>query len=124
MARKPIPMRHVKDILRLKHQHHLSIREIAGSCGLPASTVGDYLQRAEAAGLSWPLPEAISDPELQERLVKPLGVLPERDPAKPLPDWPALHEQLRRKGVTLHLLWQEYRQTHPDGYRRSQFCQL
>ena len=71
MARKPIPMRHVKDILRLKHQHHLSIREIAGSCGLPASTVGDYLQRAEAAGLSWPLPEAISDPELQERLVKP-----------------------------------------------------
>jgi hypothetical protein len=45
-------MRHVKDILRLKFQNHLSVREIAGSCGLPTSTVGDYLHRAEAAGLA------------------------------------------------------------------------
>ncbi len=71
MARKPINMRYVKDILRLKHQNQLSVREIARSCGLPTSTVGDYLQRAEAAGLSWPLPEGISDSELLERLLKP-----------------------------------------------------
>jgi hypothetical protein len=117
-------MRYVKDILRLKHQNHLSVREIAGSCGLPASTVGDYLQRAEAAGLTWPLPEGLSDSELGERLLKPADSPGPSSAAKPLPDWPALHEQLRRKGVTLQLLWQEYRQAHPEGYQRSQFCQL
>jgi transposase len=99
-------MRYVKDILRLKHQNHLSVREIAGSCGLPASTVGDYLQRAQAAGLSWPLPEGLSDSELAERLLKPAESTDPSDPAKPLPDWPVVHEQLRRKGVTLQLLWQ------------------
>jgi transposase len=116
-------MRHVKDILRLKFQNHLSVREIAGSCGLPTSTVGDYLHRARAAGLSWPLPEGMSDPQLLERLMNS-AVLQEGAPVKPLPDWPAVHEQLRRKGVTLQLLWQEYRQTHPDGYQYSRFCEL
>jgi DNA-directed RNA polymerase specialized sigma24 family protein len=52
MARKSISMRHVKDILRLKHHNQLSVREVAHSCGLPVSTVGDYLQRAQAAGLA------------------------------------------------------------------------
>ncbi len=124
MARKPIPMRYVKDILRLKHQNQLSVREIAGSCGLPTSTVGDYLQRAEAAGLNWPLPEGLSDAELRERLLQPTDSTGASGPGKPVPDWPALHEQLRHKGVTLQLLWQEYHQVHPEGYQRSQFCQL
>ena len=69
MARKSINMRYVKDILRLKHQNQLSVRQIAGSCGLPASTVGDYLQRADAAGLSWPLPQDLSEADLTERLL-------------------------------------------------------
>ena len=124
MARKPITMRYVKDILRLKHQNQLSVREIAGSCGLPTSTVGDYLQRAAAAGLTWPLPAALSDAQLAERLLRSAEAPAPSGAAKPLPDWPALHEQLRRKGVTLQLLWQEYHQAHPEGYRRSQFCQL
>jgi transposase len=117
-------MRYVKDILRLKHQNHLSVREIAGSCGLPASTVGDYLQRAQAAGLNWPLPEGISDEELMERLRKPVTAAPESNSTKALPDWRAIHEQLRRKGVTLQLLWQEYHQAHPEGYKYSRFCAL
>lgn len=124
MARKLINMRYVKDILRLKHQNQLSVREIAGSCGLPTSTVGDYLQRAQAAGLSWPLPEGITDTELAERLAKPAASSPPSSPAKTLPDWRGIHEQLRRKGVTLQLLWQEHHQAHPEGYQRSQFCQL
>lgn len=124
MARKPIAMRHVKDILRLKHQNHLSVREIAGSCGLPTSTVGDYLSRAEAAGLGWPLPEDLTQPQLMERLMGTEPPAQPDAPAKPLPDWPAMHEQLRPKGVTLQLLWQEYRRDHPDGYRYSRFCEL
>lgn len=124
MARKKTAMREVRDILRLKHQNGLSIREIAGSCGLPASTVGDYLRRARVAGLSWPLPEGMSGAELMEQLMKagedgePIGS------GRPVPDWGQVHEQMRRKGVTLQLLWQEYRQAHPDGYGRSRFCQL
>jgi len=116
-------MRHVKDILRLKHQNHLSVREIARSCGLPTSTVGDYLSRAEAAGLGWPVPADLTDPQLMERLMNAVAAPTPTVPAKPLPDWPAIHEQLRRKGVTLQLLWQEYRRDHPDGYRYSRFCE-
>jgi transposase len=124
MARKPITMHYIKDILRLKHQNHLSVREIAGSCGLPASTVGDYLQRAESAGLSWPLPEGLSEAELLARLMSAGTVSPASGPAKPLPDWPVVHAQLHRPGVTLRLLWQEYRQVHPEGYQYSRFCEL
>jgi transposase len=116
-------MRHVKNILRLKHLNQLSVREIAGSCGLPVSTVGDYLQRAEAAGLAWPLPEGMADSELKAKLLGGDGNK-DKMPAKELPPWPQIHEQLRRKGVTLDLLWQEYRQTHPDGFHYSRFCEL
>ena len=125
MARKPILMRYVKDILRLKHQNQLSVREIASSCGLPTSTVGDYLQRAEAAGLSWPLPEGHErsrvDGAADEACDRGRGRI---GPAKSLPDWHAIHDQLRRKGVTLQLLWREYHQANPEGYQRSRFCQL
>jgi hypothetical protein len=61
-------MRQIIEILRLKHEHHLSIREIARSCGIASSTVGDYLLRAEAAGLKWPLPEGVGEAELETRL--------------------------------------------------------
>jgi transposase len=117
-------MRHVKDILRLKFQNHLSVREIARSCGLPTSTVGDYLSRAEAAGLGWPLPEDLTDPQLLERLMNPVATPEPAAPPKPLPDWPTIHQQLRRKGLTLQLLWQEYRLVHPEGYSYSRFCEL
>ena len=117
-------MRHIKNILRLKHQNHLSLREIARSCGLPASTVGLYLQRAEEAQLGWPLPESLPEPELLARLMMDTDPLVVGPPSKPLPDWPTIHQELRRPNVTLQLLWQEYRQAYPEGYRYSQFCQL
>ena len=94
-------MRHVKDILRLKHQNQLSVREIARSCGLPVSTVGDYLQRAEAAGLTWPLPEGLADSavagQAAGRRRGPRDCAGQGASA----DWSEIHEQLRRKGVTL-----------------------
>ena len=115
-------MRQIQELLRLNHQNQLSVREIARSCGLPASTVGDYLQRAAAAGLSWPLPEGQSEAELLQLLL----AQPEAETAadRALPDWPSLHKELARPAVTLRLLWQEYRQAQPAGYGYSRFCEL
>jgi transposase len=122
MARKKLSMRQIHEILRLKYQNQLSIREIARSCGLPTSTVGDYLQRAEAAGISWPPPEGLSEPQLTERLMATPPL--ESEPGQVLPDWPHVHAELRRPSVTLQLLWQEYRAVHPEGYGYSRFCEL
>ena len=115
-------MRHIKEILRLKLQNQLSVREIARSCGIPISTVGDYIQRAQAADLTWPLPEGLSDSQLMERLFPP-EVITEAA-IKPLPNWSYIREELGRKSVTLRLLWQEYHQVHSTGYGYSHFCEL
>jgi transposase len=117
-------MRQIKEILRLKHPHALSVREVARSCGLPTSTVGDYLQRAAAAGLGWPLPAELSEEQLHEKLLNSVATPVATPVAKAVPDWPRLQEELRRKGVTLQLLWQEYRQAEPTGYAYSRFCEL
>ena len=85
----------------------LSTRKIASSLGLGQSTVSDYLKRADRAGLSWPLPEGTSDAELEQRLFLSVGGATRRGLAAP--DWAHLHRELRRKGVTLSLLWDEYR---------------
>lgn len=125
MAREPLSMRQIKELLRLKHEHGLSVREIARSSGLPVSTVGDYLKRAQTAGLSWPLPEGLAEEQLIEKLLGKGAVQAETNPpAKALPDWKAIHQELRRKSVTLQLLWNEYHQTHPEGYAYSRFCEL
>ena len=118
-------MRSIKEVLRLRHQHHLSVREVARSCGLPVSTVGDYLKRAETAQISWPLSDELDEDQLQEKLLATAVAEPPHEPSpdKALPDWAAVHEELRRKGVTLQLLWQEYHQAHPDGFRYSRFCE-
>jgi len=120
-------MRQIKEILRLKYQHQLSVREIARSCGLPPSTVNDYLLRAQAVGLSWPLPEGLEDPQLHERLLHPPPTPPEAapppEPLRPLPDWAEVHKELGRRSVTLRLLWQEYRERFPNGYGYTQFCE-
>ena len=115
-------MRQIQEILRLKYQNQLTVREIARSCGLPASTVGDYLKRAEAAKISWPLPEGQGEKELLEQLMAHTPAV--ADGSTVLPDWPGIHLELRRKSVTLALLWQEYRQAHPEGYGYSRFCEL
>ena len=115
-------MRQIHEILRLKHQNQLSIREIARSCGLPASTVGDYLQRAQTAGVSWPPPENLNEQQLVERLMA--APPPPGEPCQILPDWTQIHSELRRKSVTLQLLWQEYRAVQPEGYGYSRFCEL
>jgi transposase len=109
-------MRHIKEILRLKHEHHLSVREIARSSGLPPSTVSDYLGRAQTAGLSWPLPADLSEEGLRRQLLQTQAQEspPPAEPTRPLPEWAEVHKELARPNVTLRLLWQEYRQQFPD----------
>lgn len=86
------------------------------------STVGDYLHRAECAGLTWPLPDSLGEARLYD-LLFPDQARPQGQP-RPLPDWKCVHEQLRQKGVTRELVWREYREDHPDGYGYSRFCEL
>lgn len=122
MAQNKLSMRQIQEILRLKHQNKLSIREIARSCGLAASTIGDYLQRAAGAGITWPLPEGQGEKELLQQLLA--TAVAETAAGEALPDWAAMHAELARKGVTLQLLWQEYRRTHPESHGYSRFCEL
>ena len=121
MPRERLPMRKIHDVLRL-HAVGLSKRRIAVGLNIGRTAVGDYLRRARRAGLAGPLPEGLSDEALERLLFAPPPVLsPER---RPLPDWPLLHRELKRPGVTLSLLWEEYRAVHRDGYGYSRFCDL
>jgi transposase len=122
MPAERVPMRSVREILRLKAEG-LSDRAIARSTRLARSTVSDYAGRAAAAGLSWPLPEGLTDTALGALLFVRGGPAPGTR-RKPAPDWPSLHRELRRPGVTLMLLWQEYRTADPEGYGYSRFCEL
>ena len=119
MARKRLSMRKIKEALRLKASG-LSYRAIARACLIGKETAREYLFRAEEAGLSWPLPEGLSEDELERRLF-PGGPVLIRKEAEP--DWARIHQELRKKGVTRQLLWEEYRQGTADGYRYSQFCE-
>ncbi len=121
MPRKKLSMRKIREVARLDASG-LSIRQIAGSCSIARSTVGDYLARLSEAGLSWPLPPEMNEEELDARLFKRPEVRA-RDLNRPMPEWAHVHKELRRKAVTLKLLWQEYREVHPEGYGYSGFCE-
>jgi transposase len=114
-------MRKVREVLRLRLEHKLCAREVAASCGLGSTTVLEYGYRAKAAGLSWPLPDDLSDAALEALLFPPP---PPANSDRPLPDWNYVRSELARKGVTLTLLWQEYMRAHPMGFRYSRFVEL
>lgn len=116
-------MRKIREVLRLRWGGGLSLRQIAKSLGLGRSTVGDTLSRAQRAGLQWPLPGDLGEAALEQLLYQDSTDSPAAEP-RPQPEWSLLHRELRRKGVTRFLLWQEYRATHPGGYEYSRFCEL
>lgn len=95
MAGERLPMRKIRDVLRLK-AGGLSKRQIAASVGIGPTAAGDYLRRAEAAGLAWPLPEEIDDAALEARLYPPPEAIAAEQ--RPLPDWAAIHRELKRPG--------------------------
>ena len=124
MSVSRLPMRKIKEVLRLRFEKDLSFAEIARSISASSSTVQDYIGRAKAAGVGWPLPDGLDEAILESRLFpSATGSGSQKDLT--LPDFGFLHREMRRKHVTLQLLWQEYKEAHPDdGYQYSQFCKL
>jgi len=123
MPAERVSMRRVREILRLKHEGGASDREIARSLSVARSTVALTLERVAAAGLRWPLPTPLTDRVLEAMLYAGHG-RQQGARRKAEADWAYVHHELRRPGVTLMLLWEEYRQREPDGYRYSRWCEL
>jgi transposase len=123
MSKKRLSVRKIKEILRLKLTEERTNREVATSVGCSPSKVHNCLARFEASGLDWPLPPEMDDEALEAKLYYSGPPFPKN--RREAPDWGYVHTELRRKGVTLYLLWEEYRQAHPeDGYQYSRFCDL
>src|SRR6201988_3232269 len=115
-------MRHVREVLRLRTAG-ISGNEIARRLNLAPSTVRLTLQRLATAGFGWPLPAELPAGVLEARLFAvPATKQGHRRQAEP--DWTAVHRELKRKHVTLQILWDEYIERQPDGYRYSRFCEL
>ena len=125
MPNKRLPMRKIREILRLRHVCGLGEREIARSCHTARATVGNYLKRAEAVGLAWPVAAELSETELAS-LLFPRGS-PTANRQRAAPDCQYIHDQLRdhkKVNLTLTQLWLEYKENHPDGYQYTQFCEI
>ncbi len=123
MPTERLSMRRIRQVLQLHVGAQASSRVIAREVGVGRTTVQEYLTRAGAAGLSWPLPPELTDEALEQRLFPaPSTKLGAR--RHPEPDWAALVREMRRPGVSLSILWDEYDAAHPEGYGYSRFCEL
>jgi transposase len=114
-------MRKIREVLRLRFEAKLSARQVAASLQLARSSVGEYERRFAEAQLSWPLADTLSDTQLERQLFPPPLAVPYA--MRAVPDWSVVHQELRRPGVTLMLLWEEYRGAHPQGFAYSWFCE-
>ena len=113
-------MKKIREILRLLWAKDLGARATARACKASHSTVLEYERRALDAGLSWEEVEEMDSGTLERQLFPHKTA----EPVRPLPDWAEVHLELKRPGVTLQLLWEEYREVHPEGYQYSRFCDL
>ena len=109
MPTQRLSMRRIKEVLRLKHVQGLPERAIARTVGVSNGVVHGYLSRARAAGLSWPLPDGMTD-EDPEFLLCPAPKAASQSPLRPVPDWSHVDKELRRRNMTRRLLWMR------DGY--------
>lgn len=116
-------MRKIHEVLRLHFDHKLGQRQIARSAAVSQSTVHEYLARFSASGLNWPLPEEFGDAELEARLFPAAECQRAPIAAYPAPEWRRVEQEMQsHKYMTLQLVWEEYRQAHPEGYSYSRFC--
>jgi len=121
MPAERVSMRKIREVLRLTHALGMSRRLVGEATGIGKTAVGEYVRRAAVAGQGWPIPDEIDDAELERRLFP----APEArsSTSRTEPDWSYNHAELKRRGVTLALLWQEYRAEHAQGYAYSWFCE-
>ena len=127
MPTKRLTMRQIRELMRLRFgDEKASNRMIARRLGIGRTTVHRLSGKDATAGLTWPLPEDLTDIVLEERLFgrafQGSNRLGARDKAEP--DWAKLAQELKRPGVNLQILHEEYRQDHPEGYGYSRFCEL
>ncbi len=117
-----VAMHKIKEVLRLKYAAALTHRQIAGALNLSVGVVNKYLAAAERAALTYPLPADCDDAQLAQLLFGSA-----HQPAslrRQTLDFALVHQELKRKGVTRQLLWEEYRASQPAGYGYTQFCVL
>lgn len=114
-------MRKIREILRLRFDAGLSIRQISSSTKASTGTVQALLARANQMNLVWPLPDDMSDQQLAKLFYPDADTRSSR--RLEVPDWAEVHQQLKRKGMTKQLLWEEYAAVYPNRcYSYSQFC--
>lgn len=116
---KELSMRKIKEIIRLAYERRESLRMIAKSCSVSPNTVKKYIKCLEQKRIAYDDIKKLDDESIASILE-----IRKRSGRKEssMPEWNYIHTELKRKGVTLVLLWQEYKQQHPDGYQLSQFC--
>src|SRR3984893_4090951 len=123
MRAERVAMRRAREIIHLKFSACVPTREIARRLDIAASTVRETLRRLESTGLNWPLPDDMTDGKLETALYTNRGTKQgHRRHAEP--DWPTVHRELKRKHVTLLIVWDEYIAENPGGYSYSRFCEL
>ena len=115
-------MRKIREVLRLTHELGLSVRRVCEATGVGKTAVCEYVSRAKVIGITWPIPPEISDAALERLLFTPAGF--HEGSTKRLPDWTKVHEELKRRGVTLMILWEEHRAEHVDGHGYSRYVAL
>lgn len=114
-------MRKISEIFRQCYKLKRSYRDISCSLNVGISTISDYISRAKKIGLEWPFPEELSEQDLYDKL---FNISSKCTPMqRPLPEWEDIHRERRKKGMTLQLLWREYRDIHSNGLGYTQFCQ-
>ncbi len=121
MSRKRIGLRKIREILRLHFECGYSDRQIGRVFKMSHTTVGKIYGHVVKSGYTWPLPEDLDDAELERICYPPVKTYSGK---RPLPDWNNVWKEMQRKGMTLQLLWQRYKDDHPDGYQYTQFCEL
>jgi len=117
-----LSMRKIREILRLGLQKGKCLREISRSCSIAHKTAGKYLRRTKELSLSYEQIIQMDDAEIKRLIVKECGS--EKVRSRPEPDWEYIHGEMKKKGVTRQLLWQEYKEVYSDGYQSTQFCDL
>ena len=123
MPAKRISMRKIREVLRQRWESKLTFRQIGRGCSISPGTAMDYERRARAAKLTWTKVEEMDDQKLEE-LLFPLPPSSSSEQQPVLPDWSEIHRERKRKGVTLVLLWQEYKARFPEGVQYSRFCDM